>query len=588
MLGYAASMGSYRLWDVNGGKLIIGRHVTFNEASILRRTKLVEVSVPEAVPRANENDGKQNEQDELATDDESFRECEDDGDADIHGTEIGGAGNNDASIHGTKEDGAGNDDGTIPRRGERTRRAPNRYGEWATGAETAHFALCAEAFAEGDPETVKEARSRDDWPQWRSAIRAEYESLVKNQTWTVCDLPASRRPITSKWVFKLKYRANGRVDKYKARLVAREFTQRLGFDYNEIYAPVAKLVTLKILLAIANQKDMHIHQMDVKSAFLNGELDEDIYMELPEGYKQGNKVCKLNKALYGLKQASRAWNERFNAFMSRIKFKKCVSDQCLYVKNQNGKMIYVLLYVDDILIFCDHIGTIDAVKKLLSREFEMVDMGRASSFLGMHIDQNFEKGTIILSQSKYLERVLERFDMKDCRPKTTPMEKGLHIERGDENKCSNHPYRELIGCLIFATVTTRPDSCAATGYFSRFQSCFDERHFNHAKHVLRYIRGTIDLKLVYTRQNAAPTLVGFSDSDWGGDKNDGRSTSGYVFKLFGNTVSWASRKQPTVSLSSTEAEYVALTEAICEHKWIRKLLTELGIEHSVVILRKRW
>lgn len=233
MLGYAASMGSYRLWDVNGGKLIIGRHVTFNEASILKRTKLVEVSVPEAVPKANENDGRQNEQDELATDDESFRECEDDGDADIHGTEMGGAGNNDASIHGTKEDGAGNDDETIPRRGERTRRAPNRYGEWATGAETAHFALCAEAFAEGDPETVKEARSRDDWPQWRSAIRAEYESLVKNQTWTVCDLPASRRPITSKWVFKLKYRADGRVDKYKARLVARGFTQRLGFDYNE-------------------------------------------------------------------------------------------------------------------------------------------------------------------------------------------------------------------------------------------------------------------------------------------------------------------------------------------------------------------
>lgn len=241
-------------------------------------------------------------------------------------------------------------------------------------------------------------------------------------------------------------------------------------------------------------------------------------------------------------------------------------------------MIYVLLYVDDILIFCSDLGIINTVKKLLSKEFEMVDMGQASSFLGMHIDQNIEKGTIILSQSKYLEKVLERFNMRDCNPKSTPMEKGLHLERGDENKCSNNPYRELIGCLIYATVTTRPDLCAATGYFSRFQSCFNEHHFNHVKHDLRYIRGTIDLKLVYKKQEAAPTLVGFSDSDWGGDKNDGKSTSGYVFKLFGNTVSWASRKQPTVSLSSTEAEYVALTEAICEYKWIRKMLVELRVE----------
>lgn len=609
MLGYAASMGSYRLWDIEKNKLIIGRHVTFNEASVLKRMKLVEISVSEAELNQSDGDkGMVDEDDDMMTEDESFQECEESDDDKVHDANEDGAGNNSASVHGTKLDRAGNHnlkshgtnqdctgdngsdinsaneectgnhDRTIPRIGERIRRKPDRYGEWTTIAEANNFALCAERFVEDDPETVKEAKSRNDWPQWKSAIQFEYESLVKNKTWTVCDLPKERRAITNKWVFKLKRKADGQIDKYKARLVARGFTQRLGFDYSETYAPVAKLVTLKILLAVANQKDMHIHQMDVKSAFLNGELKEEIYMELPEGFKQGNKVCKLNKALYGLKQASRAWNEKFNDFMMRIKFEKCVSDQCLYVKKQNDKLIYVLLYVDDILIFCEDIGIINTVKKLFSKEFEMVDMDKASSFLGMHIDQNIEKGTITLSQSKYLEKVLERFNMLECKPKSTPMEKGLHLEYGDKNKCSDHPYRELIGCLIYATVTTRPDLCAATGYFSRFQGCFDERHFTHAKHILRYIRGTTDLKLVYTKQTSAPTLVGFSDSDWGGDKNDGRSTSGYVFKLFGNTVSWASRKQSTVSLSSTEAEYVALTEAICECKWIRKLLAELNID----------
>lgn len=503
MLGYAASMGSYRLWDITANKLIIGRHVTFNEASVLKRTKLIDLSVSEAELNKNivdKNDAAEN--DELMTDDESFQECGQKNDDAIHDANPDGAGNNNASIHGTKTDcvgnnnkmshgtkkegtgdngcgvnsakkecignnirevnGAnmeciGNNDRIIPRKSERIRRAPDRYEEWATNADTTDFALCAEQYAENDPETVKEAKSRNDWPQWKSAIQTEYESLVKNQTWTVCDLPKQRKAITNKWVFKLKRKADGQIDKYKARLVARGFSQKLGFDYGETYAPVAKLVTLKILLAVANRKDMHIHQMDVKSAFLNGELKEDIYMELPEGFKRGNKVCKLNKALYGLKQASREWNEKFNEFMTRIGFERCASDQCLYVKKQNEEMIYVLLYVDDILIFCKNIEVINTVKKMLSREFEMLDMGKASSFLGMHIDQDIEKGTIVLSQSKYLERVLERFDMQNCKPKSTPMEKGLHLERVEENNCTNHPYHELIGCLIYATVTTRPD-----------------------------------------------------------------------------------------------------------------------------------
>lgn len=612
MLGYASSMRTYRLWDTTKNKIVFGRHVTFNEASVLKQVKSVDISVSEAA--SNQIDNEETDGDDLMTDDESENTIHDtdsegagNSDSSINNANLDGIGNRNATIHdanmdcigdnrdninSAKPDCTGNVDQNIPRRSERNRRAPNRFGEWAQTAEFAlsaeftelrEFALLAEQFVEDDPTTIDEAKNRDDWSQWKEAIDIEHKSLIKNGTWTVCDLPENRKPITNKWVFKLKRKADGCVDKYKARLVARGFSQKFGFDYSETYAPVAKLVTLKCLLAIANQNDLQIHQMDVKSAFLNGDLTEEIYMELPDGFKQKKKVCKLNKALYGLKQASRAWNEKFNKFMIHIGFKQCATDQCLYVKKQNGKLVYVLLYVDDILVFCSDMKIIDTIKQLLSKEFEMTDMGKVSTFLGMHIQQDIEKGTIVLSQSKYLEKVLQKFNMQDCKPKATPMEKGLHLEPGDANNCSNHPYRELIGCLIYATVTTRPDLCAATGYFRQFQSFFNENHFNHAKHILRYIRGTLDLKLVYRKQNAANTLVGYSDSDWGGDQNDRKSTSGYVFKLFGNTVSWACRKQPTVSLSSTEAAYIALTEAICESKWIRKLLVELGIECALPV-----
>lgn len=610
MLGYTASNGSYRLWDIERNKLVTGRSVIFNEASVLNRSKHVNISISEADPVRLESFDEEMfnggaETTDLFDDasDVSFNrrqslndEDDSDDDAEIHSTASHGVGNNSQLDNGVDLDdtgditnnvnsangnSTGNNDRTIPRRSERVRRAPDRYGDWASSC--VHMALCAEQFVDDDPITIEEAKHRTDWPEWKKAIESEYGSLLKSNTWTVCELPKGRSAISNKWVFKLKRKADGSVDKYKARLVARGFSQKAGFDYNETYAPVAKLTTLKILLSIANQNDMHIHQMDVKSAFLNGELSEDIYMQLPDGFGQKNMVCKLNKALYGLKQASRAWNEKFNEFMIRIGFKRSQSDQCLYVKHHNGVICFVLLYVDDTLIFCCNLKVMATIKKLFSNEFEMTDMGEASSFLGMQIERDIQKGTITLSQSRYLQKVLHKFGMQECKSKSTPMEKGLHLDLGEKGKCSNHPYRELIGCLTYAAVTTRPDLCASVGYFSRYQSCFNEQHFNHAKNILRYIRGTIDMKLVYTKNHQADTLIGYSDSDWAGDRNDSKSTSGYVFKLHGNTISWASRKQPTVSKSSTEAEYIALAEAISECEWLRKLLVDLMVKFDETV-----
>lgn len=583
LLGYGATLHTYRLWEIATSKLIIGRHVTFHEESVLKRAKTIDITGSEAAIETNNdstNNGKMETSVEHFSDarDQSFNQNEnaegdDDNQNNVNSTDRDCTGNNEReNIHSAAE-GIGNDN---LRRSKRVRKPVERYGSWEYDA---HFALSAQQYVQDDPISIKEAKQRSDWPEWKTAIKEEYSSVMKNNTWTLCDLPNGRRPISCRWVFKLKYRANGDVDKYKARLVARGFSQEKGFDYNETYSPTAKLTTFRVLLAIANHFGHHVHQMDVKCAFLNGGLNEEIYMSQPEGFENGTaQVCKLNRSLYGLKQASRMWNERFDEFMTRIGFKRCLSDHCLYTKNTNAIVCYVLLYVDDLLIVSSEMKVINLTKRLLSDEFEMTDIGAADTFLGVHIERNKDEHTIGMSQTNYFGKMLRKFGMTDCKGISTPIESGIDLCRGDKANHDGIPYRELMGCLTYATLTTRPDLCAATNYFSRFQSCFGDEHFKHAKRILRYIRETMDLKLIFRRRIDAEPLVGFVDADWAGDKNDRKSTSGYVFQVFGNTVSWSSRKQPTVSMSSTEAEYVALANGICEGKWLRSLLIELGID----------
>lgn len=501
----------------------------------------------------------------------------------IHGTQSNS--NSMENNHDANLDGIGDN---VLRRGARNRRQPDRYEATAAesrygideGENDAHFALSTMEFVENEPRTIAEAKQRDDWLEWEKAINEEYPSLIKNNTWTECELPRGRKSISCKWVFKVKRNSDGSIDKFKARLCARGFSQQHGFDYNETYAPVAKLTTLRILLSIATRFDLKVHQMDVKGAFLNGELSEDIFMELPDGFKKGNTVCKLNKSLYGLKQASFSWNQKFNGFMLKIGFNRCVKDRCLYVKIINDIKCYVLLYVDDLLIVCSDQRIIDTIKGLLHKEFDMTDIGKAKTYLGVHIEQDETNGTIILSQKRYFEDVIRKFGMNDCRPAATPMEKGLNLKRGDPKNLPNIPYRELIGCLTYATITTRPDICVAVNYFSRFQSYYTNEHFTHAKRILRYLKGTMDMKMVYRKHENAELQVGFFDADFGNDINDRKSVSGFVFKVFNNTVSWASRKQDTVAHSSTEAELVSLSNGICEANWMAMLLGEMGFPRT--------
>lgn len=578
LLGYATN-SAYRLWDIEKKKLVIGRNVTFNEKSVLNRTKMVEFLDSEAEIECDDELVAASDDDNEALNHSTYMDCTGDIPENIHGTNSDCAGIDQENVHSANTESIGNNDDSVIRRSDRERKMPERYGE-----AVSHCAFSAQQYVNCDPESIAEAKKRDDWPNWKKAIDSEYSSLVKNNTWTLCDLPKGRRAITGKWVFKLKHKANGDIDKYKARFVARGCSQKAGFDYAETYAPVAKLTTLRILLAIANRFNMYIHQMDVKSAFLNGDLDEEIFMIPPEGFEKSNKVCKLQKAIYGLKQASRMWNEKFNDFVTRIGFKRCASDYCLYAKIVNGIRCYILLYVDDLLIVCDDEQMIQTIRGLMKKEFEMTDIGNIDTFLGMHIEHNREKGIIRMSQTQYLTKVLNKFGMNDCKPAATPIEKGIHLSNEQKKVDASVPYRELIGCLIYATQTTRPDLCAATNYFSRFQCCYTHEHFVHAKRALRYIKGSIDLNMHYVRDEKAEILTGYADSDWAGDKNDSKSTSGYVFKVFGNTVSWASRKQNTVAQSSAEAEFAALAESMNEAEWIRELLIELGFTFDKPII----
>lgn len=453
------------------------------------------------------------------------------------------------------------------RKSMRVRNPPRRYGD----STCLVYAMNAENYVQDLPDRIEDMKQRDDWVFWKEAIESELKSLAENNTWELVDLPDGRKPVDCKWVFKLKLNPDDSIQKYKARLVAKGFTQRYGYDFTETYAPVVRISTVRMMLAVANQENLLVHQMDVTTAFLNGKLDEQIYMRQPHGFEEGNRVCKLNKSIYGLKQASKAWNDRFHEFVSRIGFKRCINDTCLYVKEREGEKVFLLLYVDDILVICRSLDVISVIKKLLKSEFKMQDMGEARTFLGLKIERDVLQGRMTLSQKQYAKQLLKRFGMEECKPVATPMEPNLQLKKNEKATTLQKPYREVIGCLTYLMVTSRPDLSASVSYFSQFQSSPSEEHWTHVKRILRYLQGTLDHGLVYQRKTAPKQIVGFADASWAADPNDRRSVSGIIVKIYGAVTSWSTKKQSTVSLSSTEAECSALADATCEVIWIQKL-----------------
>jgi len=336
--------------------------------------------------------------------------------------------------------------------------------------------------------------------------------------------------------------------------------------------------TIRLLISQAAQFGWPIFQMDVKSAFLNGVLEEEIYIEQPPGYVkigEERKVLKLKKALYGLKQAPRAWNTRIDTYFKENGFKQCPYEHALYTKKNGGNLMLVALYVDDLIFMGNNDEMIEKFKSTMIQEFEMTDLGLMKFFLGLEVRQG--KTGIFISQEKYAKEILEKFKMASCNPVSIPMEPGAKLSKFDGGERVNaSKYRSLVGSLRYLTCT-RPDLLLSVGVISRFMEEPVYSHWKAVKRVLRYIQGTVSLGLFYSRAENYK-LVGYSDSDWCGDVDDRKSTSGYVFFMGNTAFSWPSKKQPIVTLSTCDAEYVATSLSVCHAIWLRNLLSKMELK----------
>jgi Reverse transcriptase (RNA-dependent DNA polymerase) len=370
------------------------------------------------------------------------------------------------------------------------------------------------------------------------------------------------------------------IERYKARLVAKGYQQVEGVDFDEVYAPVSKHATLRTLLAIAAKENLELHQLDIKTAFLNGELEETIYMAQPPGYEEGGAatVCRLKKAIYGLRQAPRAWHTRLKKELEEMGFQMAEADPGLWVLRQpDGTAVYILVYVDDMLIAAKDMEDVEHTKKLLCDAFDARDLGEAKLFLGMEIIRNREEKTIKLVQQKTAEDLVSKFGLADAKPTAVPMSTATKLSReGDEPlDTSVYPYSELVGALLYLATCTRPDIAQAVGALARYMSSPQKQHWEAAKKLLRYVHGTTDFGVHF---GEAEGLQGYCDSDYAGELDTRRSTSGFVFTLHGGAVSWSSRLQPTVAVSTTEAEYMAAGYAVKEGLWLRTLLRDFGMD----------
>uniref|UniRef100_A0A2N9GH76 Integrase catalytic domain-containing protein n=1 Tax=Fagus sylvatica TaxID=28930 RepID=A0A2N9GH76_FAGSY len=404
-----------------------------------------------------------------------------------------------------------------------------------------------------EPASFSEALHSPDRDEWMTAMQEEMSSMDKNNVWELVDLPPGRKTIGNKWVLKVKRKADGSIDRYKARLVAKGYTQREGIDYEDTFSPVVRFASIRLILSIVAKQDLELFQMDVKTAFLNGELDEEIYMAQPAGFEAKGHERKMIE-----------------------------EDHCVYLKRSKRSILILSLYVDDILLAGNDMDSIVTTKKWLSSTFEMKDMGEANFVLGVKITRDCSKKLLSLSQGTYIKKILERFHMHNSKPIDTPMEKGCTLSldqcpKNDEekNQMSKVPYASAIGSLMYAMLCTRPDICFAVGMVSRYQSNPGPAHWRAVKRILRYLRGTSDHALCY--HGGDLRLTGYSDADWASDKDERKSTSGYAFILGGGAVSWCSKKQSCIALSTMESEYVACSAAVQEAVWLRRFLQRLGV-----------
>jgi hypothetical protein len=424
---------------------------------------------------------------------------------------------------------------------------------------------------EKEPTCFEEAIQKKEWVD---AMTEEYQSIIINDVWEVVLRSKNKNVVSSKWIYKIKHVAHRSIEKHKAIFVARGFSQNEGIDYEETFSPVARYTSIRTIIALAAKMKWKLHQMDVKTTFLNGVIEEEVYIEQPQGFEVEDRkthVCRLKKALYGLKQAPRVWYGRIDSFLTSLGFTKSKVDSNLYFKVMNDEPVTLLLYVDDLFLTGEE-KLIANYKKKLVAEFEMKDLSLMHYFLGLEVWQSPEK--IFLNQGKYAIEILKRFDMLECKSMVDTSSELVDATL----------YRHIIGLLMYL-MNTRLDICFVMNTLSQYLVEPRRVHLVVAEHVMRYLKGTLDYGLCYTGDRDF-RLFGYTDSDWAGSVSDRKSTSGCCFSLGSAMTSWQSRKQSSIALSTTEAEYIAACSASCEAIWLQKLLTslfDLEMEATVIL-----
>ncbi|KAK2410134.1 putative mitochondrial protein [Trifolium repens] len=468
----------------------------------------------------------------------------------------------------------------VIRKGTRSTRNPSpHYIDLSYSRISPLYYTCLSSLSSVSiPKSPGEALSH---PEWRQAMIDEMCALQSSGTWELVPLPPGKSLVGCRWLYTVKVGPDGKIDRFKARLVAKGYTQIFGLDYSDTFSPVAKMASIRLLLSIAAIQHWPLHQLDIKNAFLHGDLEEEVYMEQPPGFvaqgESSNMVCRLHRSLYGLKQSPRAWFGRFSTTVQQFGLIRSEADHSVFYRHSAQGCIYLIVYVDDIVITGSDQQGILQLKQYLSNQFQTKDLGKLRYFLGIEVAQS--KDGIVISQRKYAMDILEETGLLNAKPVDTPMDPNVKLlpNQGEPLSDSGR-YRRLVGKLNYLPVT-RPGISFAVSVVSQFLNSPCQEHMDAVIRILKYIKGAPGTGLIY-KDRGHTQIVGYSDADWAGSPIDRRSTSGYCVLVGGNLISWKSKKQNVVARSSAEAEYRAMALVTCELIWLKQLLKELQFEDT--------